>query len=325
MFLKAVLLRQTSEQQASWPIPVWSLRLRSLEISPLTTGYPQWIQRFLQIQVILDISGFWFIWYWKIDIQISNGLTLVSLLLDSFPSKSCVDFGPTSLPRCKVLAPMLTALIREDAPGWEHQGPRYPQDFKGGRMSQTFARLEIMENRALWSWPVDIYMGAVAQLTDVGLCFWSWKSSRHASLVIHVGENPTWQGGNPWKHPTFVDVIMSNVSMYFLKSVRFPFMFIGKLRIWHGEYHCQAGLCSDGEVSAGDTSGWLLRFCHSDMDVYLFTTKEILIVCFIFTIYLEKIFVGSGFWPWALSELVIPNLASDATRQEANRDLDGDG
>ena len=29
--------------------------------------------------------------------------------------------------------------------------------------------------------------------------------------------------------------------------------------------------------------------------------------------------VGSGFWPWALSELVIPNLASDATRHSKLR------
>ena len=160
---------------------------------------------------------------------------------------------------------MLTALIREDAPGWsiKVQGTK---DFQWWQDVQTAARLEIMENRALWSWPVDIYMGAVAQLSDVGLWFWSWKSRRHASLVIHVGENPTWQGGNPWKHPTLVICrCMSTVSMYLLKSVRFPFMFTGELRIWHGGYHCQAGLCSDGEVSAGDTSGRLLSFCRSDM------------------------------------------------------------
>lgn len=89
-----------------------------------------------------------------------------------------------------------------------------------------------------------------------------------ASLVIQVGET---QHGKEetlenTQHLSFVDVIMSTVSMYLLKSVRFPFMFIGELRIWHGEYHCQAGLCSDGEVSAGDTSGWLLSFCRSDME-----------------------------------------------------------
>lgn len=60
MFLKAVLLRQTSEQQASWPIPVWSLRLRSLEISLLTTGYPQWINGFCKFK---SYGHFWVLIY----------------------------------------------------------------------------------------------------------------------------------------------------------------------------------------------------------------------------------------------------------------------
>ena len=48
---------------------------------------------------------------------------------------------------CKVLAPMLTALIRQDAPG---RGiDRYDKNFKRWQDVRIAARLEIMENGAL--------------------------------------------------------------------------------------------------------------------------------------------------------------------------------
>ena len=118
--------------------------LNSKQVGPYQFGasdwdrlrYPCWVNRsqpdihngfngFLRLQVIWTFLGFDL---FDSDIQIFRYQTAWHWsvgYLTRFQANPVWMSDQQSLPCCKVLAPMLTALIREDAPGWEHQGPRY--------------------------------------------------------------------------------------------------------------------------------------------------------------------------------------------------------